>query len=559
MNPLIELDQLGLDPAAKTQVAAMIQSLLDQANHQASAQLQVKDAQLQIAQAALQTKDAEIKRKDLKIDALTFELARLRRIQFGAKNETLSPLQRDLFAETLATDIAAIEGELEQLAEAEPCATVAKPKRPRAGRQPLPEHLPRIEHRHEPESCSCGQCGNALVKISEDITEQLDVEPAKFFVHRHIRPQYACRRCETITAAPIPPAVIDGGMAAVGLLTWIMIGKFVDHLPLYRLEQIAARDQVTLARSTLAEWVGRVGVALQPLVDRLVWHLLQGNMLHADETPVSQLDPGSGKTKKAYLWAYRSNDLQTGPRIIVFDYQPGRSGSHARGFLGDWRGHLLVDDYAGYKALFSPDGNQDACVELGCLAHARRKFVDLHKANQSPMALEALNRIAVVYAIEAEGKDLSIEERQSLRSEKSLPALKGLQAWLLDTRRQTANGGSAAKALDYSLKRWPSLSRYAETGYLPIDNNPVENCIRPIAIGKKNWLFVGSERAGRRAAAIQTLLGTAKLNGLNSADWLKDTLEKLPIWPNSRIDELLPLAPDVIEAFRLNRPEPAKW
>jgi transposase len=259
MNPLIELDQLGLEAATKTQVAVMIQSLLDQANHQASAQLQAKDAQLQ-------AKDAEIKRKDLKIDALTFELARLRRLQFGAKNETLSPLQRDLFAETLAADMAAIEVELEQLAEALPCASVTKPKRPRAGRQPLPEHLPRIEHRHEPESCTCGQCGNALVKISEDVTEQLDVEPAKFFVHRHIRPQYACRCCETITAAAIPPAVIDGGIpsgaqvAAVGLLTWIMIGKFVDHLPLYRLEQIAARDQVTLARSTLAEWVGRVGV-----------------------------------------------------------------------------------------------------------------------------------------------------------------------------------------------------------------------------------------------------------------------------------------------------------
>jgi transposase len=253
MNPRIELDQLDLDPATQTQVAAMIQSLLDQANHQAYAQLEAKDVELQIAQAVLQAKDAEIKHKDFKIDALTFELARLRRIQFGAKNETLSPLQRDLFAETLAADIAAIEVELEQLAETEPCATVAKPKHPRAGRQPLPEHLPRIEHRHEPESCQCGQCGNDLVKIGEDVTEQLDVEPAKFFVHRHIRPQYACRRCETITAAVIPPAVIDGGMAAVGLLTWIMIGKFVDHLPLYRLEQIAAREQVTLARSTLAE------------------------------------------------------------------------------------------------------------------------------------------------------------------------------------------------------------------------------------------------------------------------------------------------------------------
>lgn len=552
MKLLAELDQLNLDPAAKTQVASMIHALLDQAKQEAGAQLQAKDV-------ALQAKDAEIKRKDFKIEALTFELARLRRIQFGVKNEALSPLQRDLFAETLAADSAAIEVELEQLTAAQPTTTVVKPQRPRAGRQPLPDHLPRIEHRHEPESCTCGQCGNNLLKIGEDITEQLDVEPAKFFVHRHIRPQYACRRCETITAAPIPPAVIDGGMAAVGLLTWIMICKFVDHLPLYRLEQIAARDNVILARSTLAEWVGRVGVALQPLVDRLTWHLLQGNTLHADETPVAQLEPGSGKTKKAYLWAYRSNDLEPGPRIIVFDYQPGRSGAHARGFLGPWRGHLMVDDYSGYKALFTPADTTEACIELGCLAHARRKFFDLHKAHQSPMALEALNRIAVLYAIEAEGKDLSIAERKCLRAEKSLPALNALHAWLLATRVQTAHGGGSAKALDYSLKRWPSLSRYAETGHLPIDNNSVENCIRPIALGKKNWLFVGSARTGRRAAAIQTLLGTAKLNGLNPEEWLKDTLEKLPTWPNSRIDELLPLALEDIEALKLNRPDEAKW
>jgi transposase len=544
MNPLSELDQLTLDAADKSQLIAWVQTLVSQATE---------------TTAQLQANAAEIKRKDFKIEALTFELARLRRIQFGVKNENLSPLQRDIFAETLAADSAAIEVELEQLADVEPCATVAKPKRPRAGRQPLPEHLPRIEHRHEPESCTCGQCGNDLVKIGEDITEQLDVEPAKFFVHRHIRPQYACRRCETMTAAPIPPAVIDGGMAAVGLLTWIMISKFVDHLPLYRLEQIAARDQVSLARSTLAEWVGRVGVALQPLADRLIWHLLQGNTLHADETPVSQLEPGSGKTRKAYLWAYRSNDLQSGSRIIVFDYQAGRSGAHARGFLGDWRGHLMVDDYSGYKALFTPAGSNEACVELGCLAHARRKFFDLHKAHQSPMALEALNRIAVLYAIEAEGKDLNIEARKGLRDEKSLPQLAALHAWLLATRAQTACGGGSAKALDYSLKRWTALSRYADSGHLPIDNNPVENCIRPIALGKKNWLFVGSERAGRRAAAIQTLLGTAKLNGLNSAAWLKDTLEKLPTWPNSRIDELLPLAPEVIDALKRNRPEGTKW
>jgi transposase len=522
MKILDQLDELNLDAAAKTQVAALVQSLLDQAKKEA------------------RKYETDIQAKDLKIQALILELAHLRRIRYGVKNEALSGLQRDLFEETCNEDIAALEAEVEQAGE-QADSTVTKPKRPRAGRQPLPAHLPRIEHRHEPESCQCGQCGKDLVKIGEDITEQLDVEPAKFFVHRHIRPQYACRNCETITAAPVPPAIIDGGMAAVGLLVWVLISKYLDHLPLYRLEQIAARDQVILARSTMAEWVGRTGVALQPLVDRLVELLLKRGTLHADETPVPQLDPGSGKTKKAYLWAYRSNDLEDGPRIIVFDYRGGRSGEHARQFLGNWHGHLMVDDYGGYKALFT-EARQEPCIELGCWAHARRKFFDLHQANASSMALEALTRIGQLYHIEQQGKALSIDARQQLRLEQSQPALNALHEWLIQTRIKTANGGGSAKALDYTLKRWPSLIRYAETGHLPIDNNPVENTIRPIALGKKNWLFAGSERAGQRAAAIQTLLGTAKLNGIDPAAWLRDTLEKLPTWPNSRIDELLPFA-----------------
>jgi transposase len=545
MKPFAELDHLDLDPTAKTQVAALLQSLLDQT---------ARDA------ALLQAKDAVIKAKDFKIEALTHEVAYYRRLRFSVKSEALSPLQRDVFEETWNTDVSAIEAELEQLKDNEPGETVVKPKRPRAGRQPLPAHLPRIEHRHEPELCTCGKCGQDLVKIGEDVTEQLDVEPAKFTVHRHIRPQYACKNCETITAAPIPPAVIDGGMAAVGLLTWVMISKYQDHLPLYRLEQIAAREHVILSRSTLAEWVGRVGVALQPLVDRLIWHLLQGNTLHADETPVAQLDPGKGKTRKAYLWAYRSNDLQEDqPRLIVFDYQPGRSGEHARQFLGNWSGHLLVDDYAGYKALFANTGNRQSCIELACLAHARRKFFDLHQANQSPMALEALQRIATLYAIEAESQAFSIDARQQLRAEKTLPQLQAFHDWLVKTRVGIANGSASAKAMDYTLKRWPAIIRYAETGHLPIDNNPVENCIRPIALGKKNWLFAGSERAGKRAAAIQTLLGTAKLNGINPADWLRDTLEKLPTWPNRRIDELLPLTPEWIDTIKQNAPEKSTW
>ena len=508
MELLNELADLDIAPAAM----AKVQALFEQ------------------QQAKLAQRDAVLAEKDFKISALTHELAYYRRIRFGKASETLAGDQRLLFDETVDMDLAAINEELESQAP-------TKRERQRAGRQSLPTHLERIEHRHEPESCQCGQCGADLVKIGEDISEQLDVEPARFFVHRHIRPQYACRPCETVTAAPIPPAVIDGGMAAVGLLAWIAVCKYLDHLPLYRIEQIAARDGVPLARSTLGEWIGRIGVALQPLADRLAELLRERSCLHADETPVRQLDPGSGKTKHAYLWAYRSNVLDDGPSMVVFDYQTSRAGAHARAFLLDWRGHLMVDDYVGYKSLFTAGP-----TELACLAHIRRKFFDVHAASGSPVADEALRRIGQLYAIEQQAAGMTPQQRSALREQHAIPALADLHAWLLASQRSVAVGSGTAKAIEHALKRWPALQRYASSGSLPIDNNPVENAIRPIAIGKKNWLFTGSERAGRRAAAIQSLFATAKLNGLDPARWLADTLEKLPTCPNSKIDSLLPFA-----------------
>ncbi len=526
MDFAAELARFNPDPALANWITGALHQHLDQAQKESA------EVRRQIT-----LRDTELRAAQTKIQALTLELAHLRRMRFGVRNEALTAEQRDLFQETLASDLAAAEAELaKRAAGVTPEPLAPRQPRARAGRQPLPDHLPRIEHRHEPESCTCGQCGQALVKIGEDVSEQLDVEPARFFVHRHIRPQYACRGCETVTAAPIPPAVIDGGLAATGLYVWVLIGKYLNHLPLYRLEQMAARDQVMLSRSTTAQWVGRIGVALQPLADRLAQLLLERPVLHADETPVAQLDPGKGKTHRAYLWAYRSTVLETGPPIVVFDYQMSRAGRHAKAFLADWKGHLMVDDFSGYKALFA-----GGVTELGCMAHARRKFFDLSTAQAHPIALEALHRISALYALEHEGKAMDVAARTQWRQEQAQPLLDLMLAWLRSTRATVANGSGTAKAMDYSLRRWAALSRYASDGRLPIDNNPVENIIRPIALGRKNWLFTGSERAGQRAAAIQTLLGTAKLNGLDPAAWLRDTLEKLPTCLNSQIDSLLPL------------------
>ena len=471
MDFLAELAKLNLDPALMTQA---------------------RDLVSQAAEAS--ARQTELQAKELKIQKLTLELAHYKRLRFGVKSEALTAEQRNLFEDDTDQDLAAIEAELETPA----LETRPRTPRIRAGRQPLPEHLERIEVRHEPESCTCGQCQSALVKIGEDISEQLDIEPARFFVIRHIRPQYSCRSCETVTAAAVDPAVIDGGMAAPGLLAWVATSKYLDHLPLYRLEQIAKRQDVTLARSTLSEWIGRIGFALQPLADRLAQLLQQRHSLHADETPVQQLDPGKGKTQRAYLWAYRSNDLDSGPPMVVFDYQTSRSGRHAAAFLEGWQGTLMVDDYSGYKALFAA-----GLAEQACWAHARRKFFDLGSGTPKghPVAAEMLSRIARLYEIETQAKGYIPEARKALRKTQAIPELQQLHERLAQIRQQAAPGYGLAKACDYLLRRWPSFTRYAQTGDLPIDNNPVENAIRPIALGKNYPCSTIMQAERRRACA----------------------------------------------------------
>ncbi len=497
------------------------------------AQLAERDAQLAERDALIARYDRTIVWKTAKIDKLTREIMRLRRVQFAARSEKMDPEQRALFDESMAADIAALEDELSEAQHGDGETPAKRPPRAPAKRRPLPPELPRIEIRHEPERCDCESCGAALVPIGEHVSEKLDCEPLKFFVRREVYPQYACRACETITAEPVAPSVIDRGIAAPGLLAQVVIAKYVDHLPLYRQEAIHARSGIEIGRNTLAEWCGVVGLRLQPLVDALRAELRDGAVLHADETPVAQLEPTAGKTKRAYLFAYRTA-ADANP-IVVFDYAGSRSGKHAAAFLGDWRGALMTDDFAGYKALF-----QAGVTELGCWAHARRKFVDLHAASGSPIAAEAIQRIAVLYGIEAQARELDPEARYRYRQQHAKPVLEALKHWLDTTRPQVLGAAGAASAIDYSLKRWAALTRYLDDGRFPIDNNPIENAIRPIALGRKNWLFAGSESAGRRAAAIMSLIATAKANDLDPHAWLCDVLTRLPTTLDRDIGDLLP-------------------
>lgn len=527
---------LQADPSLSKTVLATLLDILNQAE-QAHTKAEQASAKVGQAEQALVHAQSQVKDLEFRNEKLTLELLYLRRMRYGAKTESWASEQRDLFEEAFSADSAAIEAELEKQAAAAALEKAAAPKpRKSQGRQPLPANLPRKDIEHDLANCDCEQCGKTMVKIGEDVTEKLTVVPAVFTVERHHYPKYACRACETVVSEPVAPAIIDGGSVSNQLLAWLIISKFVDHLPLYRIEQIGARHNVPLPRSNLSAWVGQIGVWLEPLALRLAELLRERACLHVDETPVSQLDPKSGKNKRAYLWLYRSNDLEHGPPIVVFDYQIDRKGSHARAFLQGWRGHLMVDDYSGYKAFFKGE-----VIELACMAHARRKFFDLHAANQSPIAAKALSFLALLYQIEGKGENMSIAERLALRQKESVPLLEKFKAWLDQTSLSVAPNSALSNALHYSLRRWPALIRYAQTGHLPIDNNPAENAVRPIAIGRKNWLFYGSERAGHRAANIHSMLATAKLNGIEPYAWLVDVLEKLPTWPNNRLDELLPL------------------
>lgn len=462
-------------------------------------------------------------------DKLTHEIAQLKRFKFAKRSEQLNPDQASLLDDLIDADIAAIEAELEALQPAL-APTVARQKPKRAA---LPPEFPRTQIHHEPDNTQC-TCGCALKRIGEDVSEKLDYTPGVFTVEQHIGGKWVCDQCETLIQAPVPAQIIDKGIPTAGLLAQVMIAKYADHLPLYRQEKIFGRAGLAIPRSTLAQWVGTCGVQLQPLVDALREVVLEHSVVHADETPVQVLMPGVKKTHRAYVWAYATT-ASADIRAVVYDFSPSRSGEHARAFLQDWKGKLVCDDFGGYKASFAL-----GVTEIGCMAHARRKFFDLHATNKSQLAEQALRYIQVLYEIEQQIRDLEPDARRRIRQEKTAPAMDALHTWMIAQRELVHDGVAIARALDYSLKRWTALSRYLDDGVVPIDNNHIEQQIRPWALGRKNWLFAGSLRSGKRAAALMSLIQSAKLNGHDPYAYLKDVLARLPTQQASEIAELLP-------------------
>ena len=487
---------------------------------------QLSESEVRTLAAQMQS---TIQRLTTEKEHLTHEIAILRRHRFGQRSEQGKSPQQSLLSDLVDEDLAAIETELEAL---DPPASKAR-QRAKPRRQPLPAQLPRTEIHHDPAATTCG-CGCQLTRIGEDISEKLDYAPGQFTVERHIRSKWACKRCETVVQAPVAPHIIDKGIPTTNLLAQVLISKYADHLPLYRQEQIYARAGVELPRSTLADWVGRCGVELSPLVDRLRTCLLGHAVLHADETPVPMLSPGKKKTHRAYIWAY-ATPSSAPIQAVVYDFQPTRSGKACRDFLEDWQGQLVCDDYQGYKAGFA-----QGVTEVGCWAHARRKFFELAERGNSPIADQALALIGQLYDVERAIKDKPPDERQRIREAQSRPITEHLRQWLIHQRGGLTEGTRTAKAIDYSLKRWEALTRYLDNGAVPIDNNWIENQVRPWALGRKNWLFAGSLRSGQRAANVMSLIQSAKINGLDPQAYLRDVLERLPTHKYSDIDNLLP-------------------
>ena len=486
--------------------------------------------------AQLLSKDEQLLSRDKEIEHLKLLIAKLRRMQFGRKSEKLEREieQLELRLDELEATQAENAAPLQAPSVAAPATKAAKP-----ARRPLPEHLPREVRKYPPKQKACPDCGGELKHLGEDVSEILEYIPARFKVIRQVRPKLACVCCERIVQAEAPSRPIERGVAGPGLLAHVLVSKYCDHLPLYRQSEIYAREGVELERSTLVDWVGGTNALLAPLVEALRRHVMAATKLHADDTPVPVLAPGNGKTKTGRLWTYVRDDRPAGdttPAAVWFAYTPDRKGEHPQAHLSKFTGTLQADGYVGFEQIYEAGRIQEAA----CWAHVRRKFYDLHAAHKSPVAAEALERIGALYAIEKEIRGRSPEERREVRNERSRPLLESLKQWLETTLGKLSRKSDTALAVRYALGRWEALVRYVDDGRIEIDNNAAERALRVVALGRKNYLFAGSDAGGERAAAIYSLIGSAKLNGIDPEAYLREVLTRIADHPVNRIDELLP-------------------
>ncbi len=530
--PLPDLDSLDRE--------VLVDLIRAQEQQRASLDAEIRRLESELdAQRQMVSEQAdELDSRRARIEHLKLMVEKFRHMIFGKKSEKL------------VLKLEQMEFELEEdettQAEAEAIAErISPPKeaKPRSERKPLPEHLKREEMMHKPDSDCCPDCGGGLRHFGDDVSEQLEYVPESFKVIRHVRPKFACTGCDRVVEAPAPSRPIERGLAGPSLLAHVIVSKYADHLPLFRQSEIYARQGVEISRSTMAGWVGAASDLLSPLVEAIGKHVFAGRKLHADDTPMPVLAPGNGKTKTGRLWTYVRDDRPAGEQTapaVWFAYSEDRRGEHPRQHLKNFTGALQADAYAGFHHLH---GNH--IYEAACWAHARRKFHDIHIAHASPTTTEALTRIGALYAIEDQIRGKPVDLRLSIRQTRARPLLDDLRRWMEKALRSLSSKSETAAAIRYALSRWRALTCYTDDGLLEIDNSAAERALRAVALGRKNFLFAGSDYGGERAASMYTLIGSAKLNGLDPELYLRTVLAQIADHPISQIQDLLPwnLAP----------------
>jgi transposase len=483
--------------------------------------------------------EGEVLRLKLMVDKLTLQLSRRLRSQFGASSERFDEGQAS-FIEPAVLD------------------ELPRPKAPPASAsnaaldRSLPEHLPREQREIRPQvssahhdalgqPCGCTACGGRLRSLGADVSHHLEYVPGRFKVIRTVRPKLACSKCEAIHQAAAPSRPIPRGLAGAGLLAHVMVSKYCDHVPLYRQSRIYAREGVDIDRATMAGWVEQVHALLDPLVAALGRYVLQAPKVHADDTPVKVLAPGRGKTRTGRLWVYVRDDrpaASSDPPAAWYRYSPDRKGEHPRVHLGHFGGILQADAYGGWNGLY----DSGRVIEAACWAHARRPWWELYDEHRDEqgLAAQALRRIQALYAIEADIRGQPPDLRRQHRQARAGPLLAEFHAWLQGVLTRVSTKSELAKAARYSLVRWTALTRYVNDGRIEMDNSAAERAIRGVALGRSNYLFMGSDEGGHRAASLYSLLETAKLNGVNPQAYLHEVLQRIADHPINRIEELLP-------------------